>query len=401
MRDSEKRSFADTTYKRLYWNGYQGQFAAVSWPTGWFDKPAHCYGVDSAILAKGYPQNYNQSEVAARLTGVKLKNWLQAQKNKNAETSLHIIAHSMGNVVVSEALRHASATLVESYTASQAADVGGSYDPGVPDMEHKSVIPEVGDQAPIEAWRTYNEGDYEHSDYAMPPDVYRFANMIVENEGAYMITHQKTATEKQLRDQFDTNSESYHNSRYGSLLGKAGRIVNFFNAQDAALSAWEINQLTKPDSTGGSEWEYSNEQLCLPSDYDYITGETISWAYPDGTSCAGPAVLDVASRFYRDGVELSWDPTLPVNGSTAQIQFAQILGHIVPSHTNSLGPLDDLPVGFYGKDDWWSFTNSNQGHSSQFHGYLSDPERKRRDYWQSILSGSMLLNPDADYSGLK
>jgi hypothetical protein len=372
----------------------------VSWPTGWFDKPAHCYGVGGAILARGHAQNYDQSDVIARLTGVELKNWLEVQNATNAGTSLHFIAHSMGNIVVSEALRHAAGPLITSYTASQAAEAGGSYDSSVPDMLHNNVIPGVGEQSPVEAWRYYNESAYEDSDYAIPPDIYRFGNMIVENNGRFEVKHKQTATEQQLREQFGTDPDPYHNSRYASITGKAERIVNFFNARDAALSAWEFNQLTKPDSTMGPVWEYSNEQICHAADYDPITGETIAWAYPDGNSCAGPAVAEVSSRFYRDSQQLSWDPTLPLNGTQEQTQFAQILGHIVPARTNALGQLENLPVGFYDMNSWRSFTDSNQGHSSQFHGYLSEPERERRNYWQSILSQSMLLNPDADYSGL-
>jgi hypothetical protein len=48
------------------------------------------------------------------------------------------------------------------------------------------------------------------------------------------------------------------------------------------------------------------------------------------------------------------------------------------------------------------FTNSNQGHSAQFHGYLSEPERGRGNYWLRVMEDGMLLFPtvEGNYSGL-
>ncbi|WP_303909410.1 hypothetical protein [Thiohalomonas denitrificans] len=409
MRDIEKQNFAETAFKRLYWLGYQGRFAAVTWPTGWFYKPAHCYGIGPAQLAAQHAQNYDQSEVVARLTGAKLKTWLKGQRS-DAER-LHLIAHSMGNVVVSEALRHAEELLVDSYAASQAAEVGGSYDSALVDMAHlipgSDIIPGADAEplSPEEAWRKYN--NEVGLNYDMPPDVYRFNNIITDDNGTAVMRHGETTT-AQLTADFGTGNNNY----YREIGTKSGRIVNFFNTGDAALTAWEFNQLTKPDYSKGPEWEYSNEQICAASSYDEITGEPTGWSYPDGAPCAGPSVETVSSRFYRDVEQLDWDPQRPVDGSEAQTHYVRILGHIIPARTNALGQVDtnlqnrENGVPFSdisgGSASNRSFTTSNQGHSAQFHGYLSEPGRGRGNYWLQVMEESFRLNPQAKgvYSGL-
>ncbi|MET0063934.1 MAG: alpha/beta hydrolase, partial [Candidatus Thiodiazotropha endolucinida] len=399
MLDDEKKHFADSTFKRLYWSGYQGQFAAVNWPTGWFDKPSHCYGIENAILAKGHAQNYNQSEIVARLTGARFNDWLVDQQQQNSETALHLIAHSMGNVVVSEALRHATGRLVESYTATQAAEVGGGYDDSIPDMLHENVALGLGLQTPKLAWEWYNAQPNEDSDYAMPPDIYRFTNMIEETSGEYAIRHMQTDTEERLRQQFGAGAAPYYHSVYGDISGKAGRILNFFNTRDAALEAWEFNQLTKPDTTppDAPRWDYGNAQICT-TDIDEFEG-TVTRVYPDGSECP-VATEQVASYFYRNRSLLNWDPATPVDGSVLQTNFAQIMAHIIPARTDALGQLEILPADMLANSDFGSFTSSNQGHSGQFHGYLSEPGRNRYLYWRNVLDQSLQLNPRTDYSGL-
>ncbi len=428
MRDNEKKDFADTAFKRLYWLGYQGEFAALSWPTGWFYKPAHCYGTpSSANLAGLNSQNYDQSEVVARLTGKKLEKWLTYQRAP--DTNLHLIAHSMGNVVVSEALRHhASGQLIESYSASQAAEVGGSYDDALGDMEN-AFDNKDGDNSE-EYWYGNNTvATLQAIGYAMPPDIYRYTNLIGQVNGNNVIRHGKTTTDelKTLSEQLKQASGDGKAHYYRGIADKVGRIVNFFNTGDAALTAWEFNQLTKPDylesfdSSEGSEWDYSNEQACKAT---YGPGGAVTgWRYPDGTPCPGPvdSRAEVTSRFYQDNTEIRWDPALPAVGeaySAEQKNFLNMMGYIIPARTEALGQVNikkereenkvplELINGF--TDMSTGFTNSNQGHSAQFHGYLSEPERGRGNYWLRVMADGMRLDPltlldpykQDDYSGL-
>ena len=434
MRDSEKYNFADTSFKRLYWLGYQGEFAAVTWPTGWFQNPAHCYS-SAVTRVLQHSQNYDQSEVAARLTGQQLERWLVAQGGSGKK--LHLIAHSMGNVVVSEALRHHDAgQLVESYSASQAAEVGGSYDDDLGEMTHTVPVVKL-EMSPQDAWYLYNTTDFlslygvtpvilpPQPDYAMPPDIYRYTNLIKKWEDDYFVQHRQTSSTEKLRsysNQLKTASNSTAKTHYyHGIAGKVGRLVNFFNTVDGALTAWELNQLTKPDLTGGPEWSRDWEDLCKAVEYDPVLGDAIAWEYPDGTSCPAPDAhvdgREKISRFYRDTEELSWNPKIPSGSesySTEQRNYLQIMAHIIPARTESLGQVNidkerkrtTSPPLFTGFTDsnhnMAGFSNSNQGHSAQFHGYLSEGGRGRAEYWKQVMNKGLDLKPNKEghYSGL-
>jgi hypothetical protein len=297
---------------------------------------------------------------------------------------------------------------MDSYVATQAAEVGGSYDAGLETMQH--VL--VADAIPLYdielnadgAWREYNT-ENNHSDYGIPPDIYRYTNMIVQENGQSVIRHGMT-TSTQLEQDFGSGAVPDPDADPAPYLtgirDKAGRIVNFTNPRDAALTAWEFNQLTKPDTSdpnGEPVWRYSNEQVCQVTGYDDVTGDANAWQYPDGTSCEGPSVTRVTSRFYRDDEEIAWH-SQSTDGYHA---YAQIMGHIIPARTNALGQLEIVlqgmsvaPVVNEG------FTDSNQGHSAEFHGYLAEPGIPRKDYWLRVMEDGFDLNPDRtdSYSGL-
>jgi hypothetical protein len=297
-------------------------------------------------------------------------------------------------------------------------------------MEHINIKTKVK-QSPFESWREYNTSGTASvaPGYAMPPDIYRYTNLIGQVDGNNVIQHGKTTTAelKVLSEQMKQAAGGDKTHYYRSIADKAGRIVNFFNTGDAALTAWEFNQLTKPDylegfdGSEGSEWDYSNEQTCGEPLYDEITGEVvgaIGGNYPDGSPCPGPTDLDinVTSRFYQDGTEISWDPTIPQTGqpyTQEQRNYLEIMGHIIPARTKSLAQLDvederkrpNNPVPFLSISNtvpMGGFTNSNQGHSAQFYGYLSEPERGRGNYWLQVMVKGIGLNPEltGSYSGL-
>lgn len=254
-------------------------------------------------------------------------------------------------------------------------------------------------------------------DYAMAPDIYRYNNLIGQVNGAYALNHQQTTTVQlqALSEQLKTTSgDKTH--YYSGIADKVGRIVNFFNTGDAALSAWEFNQLSKPDILAGSVWEYSNEHACI-SDTNPLNGlPNGQFIYPDDTPCPGPLVAgtDVTSRFYKDGVELNWDPTLPQPGQAytqEQRNYLEIMGHIIPARTKSLGQVDveeqrlqSVPFNLISSylNMRSGFTNSNQGHSAEFHGYLSEAGRGRETYWLQVMEQGIGLKPDVtgSYSGL-
>jgi hypothetical protein len=107
----EKDRFAETAFKRLYWQGYQGRFGAFNWPTA-----AHAL-------------QFGASEGQAWNSAQGLLNKL---KDLNTEYPGHVylMAHSLGNVVAGEALRLAGSNqVVNTYVAMQGAVSAHAYDP--------------------------------------------------------------------------------------------------------------------------------------------------------------------------------------------------------------------------------------------------------------------------------
>jgi hypothetical protein len=127
MEQWQKDRFAETAFKRMYWQGYQGRFGLFRWPT-YFDFPAESFSLQSFNV-----RNYDNSEYNAWLSAQGLLNKLN---DLNAEYPGHVymLAHSMGNVVAGEALRLAGTNrLVNTYVASQAAVPAHTYDNSIPD----------------------------------------------------------------------------------------------------------------------------------------------------------------------------------------------------------------------------------------------------------------------------
>jgi hypothetical protein len=190
----ERRTFAETAYKRLYWQRYKGRFGLFGWPT-----------------ETGLP-SYDRSERKAWLSGSGLK---QTLFSLNSKHKLTVLAHSMGNIVVSEALRlrvdEGGDPIISDYLASQAASVAHAYDATGPFL-----------------WQEDSETD--------TPEVYANYPLI--------------------------SLPYFHNIR----TAVSGKIVNLYNEEDFALNAsWKTNQNTKPDNN------YDYEFLRLPTPGMYYT----------------------------------------------------------------------------------------------------------------------------------
>jgi pimeloyl-ACP methyl ester carboxylesterase len=136
-----KKAFAETAFKRLYWQGFRGEFTAFDWPT-FADTEGPLQDRDPWITKHWYPDamvenayrnlTYNASEYQAWRSGQALMNYLSDIRSPNGAT--HLLAHSMGNVVAAEALRQWSASghdtavhLVNTYVAMQGAISAGAY----------------------------------------------------------------------------------------------------------------------------------------------------------------------------------------------------------------------------------------------------------------------------------
>jgi hypothetical protein len=186
----EKDRFAETAYKRLYWQGYQGRFGEFRWPT-YYDFIAGEASYQAIDL-----RNFDNSEYNAWQSGAGLLNLLSSL-NVEYPGHVYLFAHSMGNIVAGEALRQAGANrVINTYVAMQAAVAAHTYDPTTPT------------RALIDGGVNLDSGT---------PDRY----------AAY----------------WTNNAPCYFNGTSG-----AGKYVNFFNVNDWALTLlWQPDQDIKPD----------------------------------------------------------------------------------------------------------------------------------------------------------
>jgi hypothetical protein len=401
MRDSEKKSFSNTSFKRLYWSGYKGRMGALHWPTGWFDKPAFAYGPSVLPYVLGNERNYDISEAVARKVGVDLVGWLTANQSRNPNT--HIIAHSMGNVVTSEALLNGGASYVTSFAAGQAATAAGSYDSAAVDVEHTLLVPGVV-SCPVgyfvgnkytnveDVWRCYNLDSQPDTPFDMPPDMYRYDWVVYDSNdepvrdlnGNYTIEHPETSSTSMGQNFVSPGQPLTH---YFAGIGDNVNIVNFFNSDDAALTAWEFNQLTKPDYAQGKTWDYTNDYLVALKAYDACIQS------PDTTTCGTePPLPATVTSIFRLGGE-----DVPYNEDT---KF-DILAHAIPARTGALGQVITFgEIGSLENNESMSgFSNSNQDHSAPYHGYYSEISRKqnistqqRAAYWNLVLDKTLRLD---------
>lgn len=120
----EKDRYAETAFKRLYWQAYQGRFGSFRWPT-----------TQQTLNPLAYDKGEFQAWKSA--TGLlNLLRWL----NSKCPGHLYLTAHSMGNVVAGEALRLAGTNqIVNTYVAMQGAVPSHAYDPTTP---QRTIFPD-------------------------------------------------------------------------------------------------------------------------------------------------------------------------------------------------------------------------------------------------------------------
>lgn len=183
------QKFSDTMFKRLYWQGYQGRFASLRWHTlseddFWFFSQVEAY------------QTYNPSEYIAFRSAQGTSDYFDWLKSRFPNYSISVAAHSMGNIVMMEALKIQLAEGhkdIDNYVLMQGAVPAECYDANAPGCP--SLIAQESDSPTPDEYLTY--------------------------PGAI------------------------NNAITGSM-------VNFFNTNDYALNFWVLNQFTmKPDTTLG------------------------------------------------------------------------------------------------------------------------------------------------------
>jgi hypothetical protein len=233
----EKDAFAETAFKRLYWQGYKGHFGEFRWPTG--------YGITGVISAIGDADNYDKSESNAWASATGLLGLLNSL-NSTYPGQVYLIAHSMGNVVAGEALKLSGANqVVNTYVAMQAATASHAYDP-----------------------TTY----------------------VRTNDLNFLGIGYSSHAPNYYASYYTNGAPSYFNSTAG-----AGSYINFYNQQDYALSYWEVDEDFKPDDEAAYWYSGSNTKFYfggIPgfgggTELDFPTATYQIFAYCDTAFCYG------------------------------------------------------------------------------------------------------------------
>lgn len=324
MEKWEKERFAETAYKRLYWQGYRGRFGLFSWPT--------TYGFASNWDAIFDSTNFDRGEFAAWRSAEPLRQLLQ-DLAATYGGEIYVFSHSMGAVVASEALRLQSDArgpqIAKVYVAGQAALSAHVYDGALSDAEGAPDALQWHYTHP----RLHVPGAYGPD----TPDVYR-------NWAAFITT--------------------------GSSVSSAvvGRVVNFYNENDYALSApvWQFNQLTKPDFADFPDWlwqyRYAGDPAAAPTNTGFRkVGEVPSFA--------GEQILRLGTRL---------DPA----------DRYEIMAFAAESRVKALGATADLQHGISGAVNLRSlWPNDNEEHkahrwhSAEFRSTI----QSQRNCWRAVL----------------
>jgi len=323
MQPWERRAFAETALKRMYHQGYKGKFGFFSWPTEWVDYDHADW--KTAKNAAWDPQLYDRCEVQGRKSGNgPLHGLLTSLNGRFGTAHVDVFAHSMGNVVVSEALKAhpAGNLLINRYIASQSAEVAHCYDQNATTNSVTSSIPDL---------------------YRYNPPGSRF-----------------------VEDQLETTGDNYHKGISSRVVNK---FINFANLSDHALDIWDKNQLLKPDD---SWW---------PSDttFSYEPIGTYEFIPPDNFNLH----LKITDHYFEDppGItgenqkhEIFW----PADGFT-------LLAHVIPARSRATGATSGMGGEFDSEVDLhqepYLFGDGKYDHSAQFQSTFM----KRRSYYHQLL----------------
>jgi pimeloyl-ACP methyl ester carboxylesterase len=125
--------FSATMFKRLYWQGFQGRFASLRWPTRSAD-------TDTNLLFGFIPSDkmtYNRSEHIAFESGTGAAAYFNNLRQRFTNDTISVCSHSMGGIVMMEALKElagSSQSPLDNYVLMQAAVPAHCYDTSVTNL---------------------------------------------------------------------------------------------------------------------------------------------------------------------------------------------------------------------------------------------------------------------------
>lgn len=343
MEQWEKERFAETAFKRLWWQGYKGRFGLFTWPcTNRFDETSTLGKIIEGVTDGTH---FDRGEWTAWRSGAPLRQLLQTL-NGGYNGQLYVFSHSMGGIAMSEALRLQSDSgggqIVNVYVASQAALSAHLYD---------GTLSTAAGSASTVQWT------YDHPSFA--------AGGI--NPGPQNFGPQTTNVYR--------NWLAYLLNGSASSSKAVGTLVNFYNSNDWALSApvWQFNQITKPDwpDSAFHNWTYS--YAGDPSAFDDVFKKT------EGDGGANLTDLHLGNR---------QDPQ----------DRHEIMAFAAESYVKAFGATPNVSQGVTRSFDIRSIWPADGGdhkahiwHSGQFRSNMP----KQKDYWRALLDqpGFQILAP--------
>lgn len=255
MTELAKQQWVETTFKRLWWQGYQGNVNLFSWPT-----LAEFGGFWDVVTDS---RHFNNSEMRSWMSANAL---IDVFNSLNSDGELCVMAHSMGNVVTGEAIRrYTGSHKISTYIAAQAA-LSAHY--------------------------------YDHDVAIVFPVNRKIAGVTMPLTTPDVFGHYKTGA---------ASLDPYFKDNDSKVL----RMINYYNEYDWALDKWEMNNILKPTNVSPYYFEYSDCSKRfyrgINGNYDYLDLDDNGERYQVFSYCAesvskalGQAGLNLEFSLHRD-----------------------------------------------------------------------------------------------------
>jgi hypothetical protein len=281
MTEWDYEDFSDTMFKRFYWQGFQGAFASLRWPTRSKDTDTNTYDLFGTQIPAD-TLTYNRSEHIAFESASGAAAYFNNLRQRFTNDTISVFSHSQGNVLMMEALKElagAGQAPLDNYVMMQAAVPAQCYDPTVPNY--------------------------------------------------YYFTNEESLVQT-------PNTYSNYAANIDNALRVGGKIVNFFNTNDYALvsastntsvfglfsmninTSWIINeQLAKPLAFFGYSYNPSNSTAYLTNTVYGVSGRTVTGPWELMPFVARPRSLTVGSLSGVHGMVNGGELALKSIGFTA------------------------------------------------------------------------------------
>lgn len=208
MEPWEKERFAETMYKRLWWNGYRGGFGMLTWPT-YFKFHSELNTIPGIYDKLAWSEHFDLSEHTAWRSGSVLAQGLpRVAQALNHGQPIVLSGHSMGNIVVGNALQILPVSQrgkIQAFISCQAAVTAHVFDGSLPEpLTGFSLTAWAADGGPttanvyrdvlgdLRSYRTYNFCNVH--DYALSAEAWQINQALKPNNG-YSYEQESTVIE--------------------------------------------------------------------------------------------------------------------------------------------------------------------------------------------------------------